>query len=99
MMLLSYFLYYFHLMFQGTTVLLPTTVDNPACMMAQALHVYKSLIGGNSGDVLKDTSQFGITGNVKAGPPPHKTNESSTPAKTNDGEDQVFSFQSPEKEH
>ncbi|KAE9451763.1 hypothetical protein C3L33_16311, partial [Rhododendron williamsianum] len=84
---------------KGTTVLLPTTVDNPAGMMAQALHVYKSLIGGNSGDVLKEISPFEITGNVKAGPPPHKTNESSTPAKTNDGEDQVFSFQSPEKEH
>ncbi|XP_058184005.1 uncharacterized protein LOC131301646 [Rhododendron vialii] len=84
---------------EGNTLLLPTTIDNPARMMAQALNVYKSLIGGNSGDVLEDTSQFGITGNVKAGPPPHKTNESSTPAKTNDGDNQVFSFQSPEKEH
>ncbi|KAF7132827.1 hypothetical protein RHSIM_Rhsim09G0210700 [Rhododendron simsii] len=74
---------------KGTTVLLPCTVNNPAGMMALALSVYKSLVGGNSGDVLKDISQLGITGNVKAGPLPHITNESSTPAKTNDGDDQV----------
>ncbi|KAH7840458.1 hypothetical protein Vadar_017232 [Vaccinium darrowii] len=85
---------------EGTTLLLPTAVNNPASMMAQALLVYKSLIGANSGDTLKDASRSEIEGDLKAGLPSERTkNDSSTPAGSNDGDDPVFSLQSPEKEN
>ncbi|KAL7230153.1 hypothetical protein ACSBR2_008644 [Camellia fascicularis] len=41
---------------EGTTLLLPTTASNPASMMAQAMNIYKSLIGSNSSDMLQDRS-------------------------------------------
>ncbi|XP_028081093.1 stomatin-like protein 2, mitochondrial isoform X2 [Camellia sinensis] len=41
---------------EGTTLLLPTTASNPASMMAQAMNIYKSLIGNNSSDMLQDSS-------------------------------------------
>ncbi|CAK9171022.1 unnamed protein product [Ilex paraguariensis] len=39
---------------KGTTLLLPTSASNPASMMAQALSLYKSLIGNNSGHKLPE---------------------------------------------
>ncbi|KAG5536335.1 hypothetical protein RHGRI_023942 [Rhododendron griersonianum] len=69
-------------------------------MIAQALNVYKTLIGSNAGDIFKDVSPHEITANVKYGPPSDNTkNESSTLAKSNDGDDSVFLLHSVEKEH
>ncbi|GER30141.1 SPFH/Band 7/PHB domain-containingmembrane-associated protein family [Striga asiatica] len=36
---------------QGTTVLLPSSASNPSNMMAQALAIYKNLLGKDAGDV------------------------------------------------
>ncbi|KAL6972218.1 sugar transporter-like protein [Sarracenia purpurea var. burkii] len=87
---------------EGTTVLLPNNA-NPASMMAQALCVYKSLIGENSGDMRKNVSRAEFTGNPKVESLPDKTkNDSPTPAKSTEGDDldePVFSLQSPKNEH
>ncbi|CAL5405507.1 unnamed protein product [Camellia sinensis] len=88
---------------EGTTLLLPTAASNPASMMAQALNIYKSLIGNKSDDALQDISRAEITGNAKAEPPSDKTkNEGSMTTKSTDGDDlnePVFTLQSPKKEH
>lgn len=87
---------------EGTTLLLPATASNPASMMAQALNIYKSLIGNECSDV-QDTSRAKITGNVEGEPPLEKTNNySSTARKRTDGDNQgepVFSLQSPKHKH
>ncbi|KAF3432714.1 hypothetical protein FNV43_RR23816 [Rhamnella rubrinervis] len=49
---------------EGTTMLLPSSVSNPANIMAQALTMYKSLIGNVSSDGLHETS-LGITAGGK----------------------------------
>ncbi|CAA2968103.1 stomatin 2, mitochondrial [Olea europaea subsp. europaea] len=42
---------------EGTTMLLPASASNPANMMAQALSIYKNLIGNNSGNGLPKVSE------------------------------------------
>lgn len=87
---------------EGTTLLLPATASNPASMMAQALNIYKSLIGNECSDV-QDTSRAKITGNVEGEPPLERTNNySSTARKPTDGDNEgepVFSLQSPKHKH
>ncbi|KAA8533514.1 hypothetical protein F0562_031052 [Nyssa sinensis] len=51
---------------EGTTLLLPSTASNPASMMAQALGIYKSVIG-NNGDGLREISHSELTGKIKEG--------------------------------
>ncbi|XAR71563.1 hypothetical protein NMG60_11017901 [Bertholletia excelsa] len=87
---------------EGNTLLLPTSASNPASMMAQALTIYKSLIGKNAGDMLSDMSPAEITRNVKAQPSPSKTKiDTAEPANATNKDDQgeaVFSLQRPHKE-
>lgn len=83
---------------KGNTLLLPTSASNPASMVAQALGIYKSLIGNNSSNVVQDLSP------AKAEPSSDETesDDSHKPAKSNEGENQekpVFSLQSPPKKH
>ncbi|KAH0663106.1 hypothetical protein KY284_028037 [Solanum tuberosum] len=42
---------------EGTTLLLPTSVSDPASMVAQALHIYKNLRSKNAGIELPEASQ------------------------------------------
>ncbi|KAK4719659.1 hypothetical protein R3W88_017997 [Solanum pinnatisectum] len=42
---------------EGTTLLLPTSVSDPASMVAQALHIYKNLTSKNVGIELPEASQ------------------------------------------
>ncbi|XP_058206323.1 uncharacterized protein LOC131319900 [Rhododendron vialii] len=86
---------------EGTTLLLPATASNPASMMAQALTIYKSLIGNESSGV-QDTSHAEVTGNVEGEPPEKTSIYSSKHPKSTDGDNQgrpVFSLQSPKNEH
>ncbi|KAF8379881.1 hypothetical protein HHK36_027346 [Tetracentron sinense] len=50
---------------EGTTMLLPSTASNPASMMAQALNIYKSLIGSASVGGLHEYSRSGPSDNSK----------------------------------
>ncbi|KAI4338068.1 hypothetical protein L6164_016421 [Bauhinia variegata] len=52
---------------ESTTVLLPSSVSNPARMVAQALTVYKSLLGNTSGDKLVGISSHAIEGDETSG--------------------------------
>lgn len=89
-------------------MLLPATASNPASMMAQALNIYKSLIGNESSGV-KDTSHAKVAGNVEGEPPEKTSIYSSKHPKSTDGDNQgtdgdnqgrpVFSLQSPKNEH
>lgn len=91
----------FFLSSQGTTLLLPATASNPASMMAQALNIYKSLIGNECSDV-QDTSRTKIIGTVEGEPPEKTSIYSSKHPKSTDGDNQgrpVFSLQSPKNEH
>ncbi|KAF7148645.1 hypothetical protein RHSIM_Rhsim03G0217600 [Rhododendron simsii] len=86
---------------EGTTLLLPATASNPASMMAQALNIYKSLIGNESSGV-QDTSRAEVTGNVEGEPPEKTSIYSSKHPKSTDEDNQgrpVFSLQSPKNEH
>ncbi|KAG5602629.1 hypothetical protein H5410_033999 [Solanum commersonii] len=42
---------------EGTTLLLPTSVSDPASMVAQALHIYKNITSKNAGIELPEASQ------------------------------------------
>ncbi|KAG5558948.1 hypothetical protein RHGRI_008783 [Rhododendron griersonianum] len=86
---------------EGTTLLLPATASNPASMMAQALTIYKSLIGNESSGV-QDTSRAKVTGDVEGEPDEKTSIYSSKHPKSTDGDNQgrpVFSLQSPKNEH
>ncbi|KAA8540114.1 hypothetical protein F0562_026806 [Nyssa sinensis] len=87
---------------EGTTMLLPATASNPASMMAQALGIYKSLIGNKSGDGLPEISQTELTEKIKSdGPSGVTRNESPTTAKASDADHlgkPVFSLQSPKED-
>ncbi|KAG2708711.1 hypothetical protein I3760_05G205200 [Carya illinoinensis] len=88
---------------EGTTMLLPSGVANPASMMAQALTIYKSLIGNVSSDRSQETSSPVLTIGGKRNASSGETeNESATVHKTADkghlGTSQPgFSLQSPYK--
>lgn len=70
-------------------------------MMAQALTIYKSLIGNESSGV-QDTSRAKVTGDVEGEPDEKTSIYSSKHSKSTDGDNQgrpVFSLQSPKNEH
>ncbi|XP_010241073.1 PREDICTED: stomatin-like protein 2, mitochondrial [Nelumbo nucifera] len=85
---------------EGTTMLLPSTAANPASMMAQALTIYKSLIGNSTGVGTYEVSQSRPSGNTDSDhsgqtgveiPAPDAEAEA-------DWREPVFSLQSPKKE-
>ncbi|KAJ7965209.1 stomatin-like protein 2, mitochondrial [Quillaja saponaria] len=88
---------------EGTTMLLPSSASNPANMMAQAITMYKSLIGNVSSDRLNGNSSPVLPGEIEGNVSSREArDESSTPARVA-SEDYVskpgFSLQSPKKEH
>lgn len=87
---------------EGTTMLLPTNASNPASMMGQALTIYKSLMGNNSGNGHPKKSPSELTKTIKDDTPSMELeDEDSTSAKsvgTNHFGDPVFSLQSPKRE-
>lgn len=87
---------------KGTTLLLPTSAADPASMMAQALGIYKNVVGKNSGTDLPAASQSKLT---------KKTEQSDSSAVSSDDSsrhansaaddhlgDPVFSLQSHKKD-
>ncbi|KAK4351047.1 hypothetical protein RND71_030360 [Anisodus tanguticus] len=50
---------------EGTTLLLPTSAADPASMMAQALGIYKNVVGKNPVTELPGTSQSKLTRNTR----------------------------------
>ncbi|KAF5442627.1 hypothetical protein F2P56_035267 [Juglans regia] len=85
---------------EGTTMLLPSGVANPSSMMAQALTMYKSLIGNVSSDGSNETSSPALTIGVKSDA--SAGDESAATAKTADkghlGDSKPrFSLQNPDK--
>lgn len=85
-------------------MLLPSAVSNPASMMAQALTMYKSLIGNVSNDGSPEISSPALTTGVKGNASSGETgDESGTTANTADrghldSSTPRFSLQSPDKE-
>ncbi|GMY07682.1 stomatin-like protein 2, mitochondrial [Fagus crenata] len=87
---------------ESTTMLLPSSAGNPANMMAQALTMYKSLIGNVSNVGSHATSTPELTEGGKGNPSGETGYESSTTYKTTDkghlGHSKPeFSLQSPNK--
>ncbi|KAE8077587.1 hypothetical protein FH972_016139 [Carpinus fangiana] len=86
---------------EGTTMLLPSSAANPASMMAQALTIYKSLIGNGTGDGSHEASSPALMLDVKGDASSGETGvEGSTTAKTADkghlgNSKPGFSLQSP----
>ncbi|KAK6118500.1 hypothetical protein DH2020_047767 [Rehmannia glutinosa] len=87
---------------EGTTVLLPSSASNPANMMAQALAIYKNLIGKNPTNGLPESPQPGSTDQIKIDAPSWGSGELSSRKAEHADQDQlgepVFSLQSPKKE-
>ncbi|XP_022890426.1 stomatin-like protein 2, mitochondrial [Olea europaea var. sylvestris] len=82
---------------EGTTMLLPASASNPANMMAQALSIYKNLIGNNSGNGLPKVSEA----DKNEDPSWTTGDESSTTAEPTGADrlgEPVFSLQSPKKD-
>ncbi|XAR52123.1 hypothetical protein NMG60_11020032 [Bertholletia excelsa] len=84
---------------EGTTVLLPTSASNPASMVAQALTMYKNLIGKGASDAHEDNFPAEITADVEAGPPSDKTENDSPSTDKIQQSGPVFSLQRPKNEH
>ncbi|KAF3945817.1 hypothetical protein CMV_027845, partial [Castanea mollissima] len=74
---------------ESTTMLLPSSAGNPANMMAQALTMYKSLIGNVSSVGSHDTSSTKLAAGVKGDASGETGNESPTTAKTTDTVNQI----------
>ncbi|KAL2226863.1 stomatin-like protein 2, mitochondrial [Sesamum indicum] len=87
---------------EGTTVLLPSSASNPANMMAQALAIYKNMIGKNSGKGLSEGPEVGSADHTKTDTLSWESgDESSTtaqPASQDHLGEPVFSLQSPKKD-
>ncbi|KAJ4955628.1 hypothetical protein NE237_012411 [Protea cynaroides] len=90
---------------EGTTMLLPSTAANPASMMAQALTIYKNLLGNGSGSEMQQMSHSGSPGNSKGHSPPGQAGEESPAPDAMNVQDPetipsvpVFSLRSPKKE-
>ncbi|XP_051143719.1 uncharacterized protein LOC127260091 [Andrographis paniculata] len=91
---------------EGTTMLLPSSASNPANMMAQALTIYKSVIGKGPGSEADQSSQTGSTSGPtktnalswEAGDESHETGESADQNGSDAGKP-VFSLQSQKDEH
>ncbi|KAL2540321.1 SPFH/Band 7/PHB domain-containing membrane-associated protein family [Abeliophyllum distichum] len=88
---------------EGTTMLLPASASNPANMMAQALSIYKNLIGNNSSNGLPEISQTGSRDHNKNEVPSLETGDESSTTAEPAGADllgqPVFSLQSPKKDN
>ncbi|KAI3457914.1 hypothetical protein Pfo_014577 [Paulownia fortunei] len=87
---------------EGTTVLLPSSASNPANMMAQALAIYKNMIGKNSGNGLPESSQAGSTDHNKSDAPSWESGDEGASTAEHADQDRlgepVFSLQSPMKD-
>ncbi|XP_042489699.1 stomatin-like protein 2, mitochondrial [Macadamia integrifolia] len=90
---------------EGTTMLLPSTAANPASMMAQAMSIYKSLLGNGSDGGLQQISHSGSPENSKGDFPSAQAREESPAADALNVNDPdtipsaaVFTLQSPKKE-
>lgn len=89
---------------EGTTMLLPSSAANPASMMAQALTIYKSLIGNATGDGSHKASSPALMLDAKGNASSGETrDENPTTAKTADkghlgNSKPGFSLQSPNEE-
>ncbi|KAG5036023.1 hypothetical protein JHK87_010933 [Glycine soja] len=88
---------------EGTTMLLPSSASNPANMMAQALTMYKSLLGNPSSGKLSGTAPPSIAGQLEGNDSSSEVKgESSTNATVTSGIPDYrgkpgFSLQSPPK--
>ncbi|KAI6672522.1 hypothetical protein NL676_000428 [Syzygium grande] len=86
---------------EGTTLLLPSSTANPANMMAQALTMYKSLIGNVSGDAPGGGSSSQLTGSSHDNPSSGEAADKIPVISRRDSTEQhepTFSLQSPLKE-
>ncbi|RYR75141.1 hypothetical protein Ahy_A02g009817 isoform D [Arachis hypogaea] len=83
---------------EGTTMLLPSSASNPANMMAQALTMYKSLLGNVSGNKSSSTSGQ-LEGNDSSGEGKDEGTATATSALENPDhhEKMGFSLQSPKR--
>ncbi|XP_055827550.1 uncharacterized protein LOC129895804 [Solanum dulcamara] len=88
---------------EGTTLLLPTSAADPASMMAQALGIYKNVVGKNPGAQLPGTSQSKLTKNTEQSDSSAISGDdnSLTPNSADDDHlsDPVFSLQSHKKDN
>ncbi|XP_042504898.1 stomatin-like protein 2, mitochondrial isoform X1 [Macadamia integrifolia] len=88
---------------EGTTLLLPSSAANPASMMAQALTIYKSLLGNGSGGGLQQISHPMSPGSSEGNSPGEAGERSPVPDAMNARVPEtvpsvpVFSLQSPNK--
>ncbi|XP_011084587.1 stomatin-like protein 2, mitochondrial [Sesamum indicum] len=85
---------------EGTTVLLPSSASNPANMMAEALAIYKNLIGKDSGDRLLEIPQAGLKDHIKNDSSSASDEDSSQTADRDHSQlgEPVFSLQSQRKD-
>ncbi|GER46761.1 SPFH/Band 7/PHB domain-containingmembrane-associated protein family [Striga asiatica] len=83
---------------ESTTVLLPSNASNPANMMAQALSIYKNMIGKSPS---KDPSEISQPDHVRSEDSSwesiYKTSSAVEPADQDNEGEPIFSLQSPEK--
>lgn len=94
----SHYNFYLH---QGTTLLLPSSTANPANMMAQALTMYKSLIGNVSGNAPGGGSSAQLTESSHDNPSSGEAADKIPMISRRDSMEQhepTFSLQSPLKE-
>ncbi|XP_031253549.1 stomatin-like protein 2, mitochondrial [Pistacia vera] len=85
---------------QGTTMLLPSAASNPASMIAQAITMYKSLLGNVPNDGTQETSLPGLLEGKGDAPSGESGDESPKTARIPDTDrfvDPSFSLQSPKK--
>lgn len=88
---------------EGTTMLLPSSTANPASMMAQALTMYKSLIGNVASDGSHEASSPALALDVKRDASSGETGEESSKTAATadkghlDNSQPGFSLQSPHK--
>lgn len=86
---------------EGTTILLPSSPSNPASMMAQALTVYKNLIGNKSPSGLLQNPD--VTEQIKNDAPSWESGDEVSPGAEDDNQsragDPVFSLQRPKKDN
>ncbi|XP_022844550.1 stomatin-like protein 2, mitochondrial [Olea europaea var. sylvestris] len=80
---------------KGTTMLLPASASNPANMMAQALSIYKNLIGNGSGNGIPDIPGAESIDNTKNDTPSRESGDDEKQT----GVESVFSLQSPKKDN
>lgn len=80
-------------------MLLPSSASNPANMMAQALSIYKNVIGKKSGDGLTESSRAGSTYHITSDASSSESGDEISPTAEPVNQDRlgepVFSLQSP----